>query len=240
MTAPSSWVSTRVACRVVRVTVLDYGVGNLHSLTKALMTTGATVRVEADPDAALDTDLLVLPGVGAFSAAAERLAPARAILRTALSGGVSGLGICLGMQLLFEGSDEGSGAGLGVVRGRATRLRAPRVPHMGWNVVDDRLEVASTAPVTDAALQRSALTEAYYAHSYVCRPSDTRVVGAWLTIEGDRFPTIIRWQATVGVQFHPEKSGPGGLRFLREIVAAAGRRTPVASRPRVKRPERQP
>jgi glutamine amidotransferase len=221
------------------VTVLDYGIGNLHSLTKALATTGASVRIETDPVAALDTELLVLPGVGAFSAAAERLAPARAMLRNALSNGMSGLGICLGMQMLLEGSDEGSGAGLGLVQGRSTRLRACRVPHMGWNGVDDRTGAASSVPATDVAVQRSALTEAYYAHSYVCRPTDARIVAAWATVDGDRFPTIIRVYATVGVQFHPEKSGPAGLRFLREVVAAAHRGSPLGSRPQREYPPAQ-
>jgi glutamine amidotransferase len=212
-------MSTHAARRAAHVTVLDYGVGNLHSLAKALATTGAAVRVDDDPESALETDLLVLPGVGAFSAAAARLAPVRATIRDALSGPVSGLGICLGMQMLFEGSDEGTGLGLGLVRGRVTRLRARRVPHMGWNVVDDRLAAARESPTTDATIERSGLVDAYFAHSYVCRPTDARIVGAWTTVDGDRVPTIVRCHATVGVQFHPEKSGPAGLRFLREIVA---------------------
>jgi glutamine amidotransferase len=217
-------MSMHPARRAAHVTVLDYGVGNLHSLAKALTTTGAAVRIDDNPESALETDLLVLPGVGAFSAAATRLAPVGATIRDALSGPVSGLGICLGMQMLFEGSDEGPGSGLGLVRGRVTRLRAHRVPHMGWNVVDDRLAVAGRSPIADAAVERSGLVDAYFAHSYVCRPTDARIVGAWTTVDGDRVPTIVRWHATVGVQFHPEKSGLPGLRFLREIVAGVRNR----------------
>ena len=115
----------------MRVTIFDYGAGNLHSLAKALASPGVTVRVEADTSAAAEADLLVLPGVGAFGAAAGAVAG----LRDAVAGGLPTIGICLGMQLLFESSDEGAGRGLGVIRGRVRRLRARRVPHMGWNAL---------------------------------------------------------------------------------------------------------
>lgn len=120
----------------VNVIVFDTRVGNVHSLCKALEAGGARVRVEGDPARLLDGDALVLPGVGAFGAAAERLAPAAASVRDALLDGFPALGICLGMQLLLEASEEGPGAGLGVVPGRVRRLRARRVPHMGWNAVE--------------------------------------------------------------------------------------------------------
>lgn len=117
----------------MKVTLFDYGTGNLHSLAKALEAGGARVQVEADPTAAVDADALVLPGVGAFGAAAARLSAAAGELRAALDDGFPCLGICLGMQLLFDGSEEGPGVGLGVVPGRVRRLRAARVPQMGWN-----------------------------------------------------------------------------------------------------------
>jgi len=212
------------------VTVLDYGVGNIHSLAKALATTGAAVRVVPTAAAALDTDLLVLPGVGGFAAAAAHLAPARLLVHDALARGLPALGICLGMQLLFESSEEGAGVGLGVLRGRVTRLRAGRVPHMGWDSTDDGIMTAAAA-APDVALRRSELKEAYYAHGYVCRPADGRVATARIAVDGDRFPTIVRWQATVGVQFHPEKSGWAGLRFLREVVRAARQPRPARRHP---------
>lgn len=106
----------------LRVTVFDYGAGNLHSLIKTLETPASVVRVVSDPALAVrDTDALVLPGVGAFSPAAQRLAPGRAAMRHALLEGLPCLGICLGMQLLFEASDEGAGEGLAVFTGRVTR-----------------------------------------------------------------------------------------------------------------------
>lgn len=187
------------------VTVFDYGAGNLHSLVKALAAPHVEVRVEADPILAIDTDALVLPGVGAFSPAAERLAPGRRAMADALDAGLPCLGICLGMQLLFDASDEGGGAGLGVVPGRVTKLIAPRVPHIGWNAIEPAL---------------GALDVAYYAHSYVCRPDDPGVVTAW-TSEGDaRFPAALRWRRTIGVQFHPEKSSGPGVQFVRAFVEA--------------------
>jgi glutamine amidotransferase len=188
------------------VTVFDYGAGNLHSLVKALAAPRVDVRVETDPVAALETDALVLPGVGAFGLAARRLAPGRAQMAAALDAGLPCLGICLGMQLLFDGSDEGAGAGLGVVPGRVTKLVAQRVPHIGWNA----LEPGAAEPLFDTA----PLDVVYYAHSYICEPSDCSVVTAWT----DRFAAAVRWRRTVGVQFHPEKSSAPGVRFVRAFV----------------------
>ena len=194
----------------MRVTIFDYGAGNLHSLAKALEGRETEVRVESDAARATETDVLVLPGVGAFGAAVERLAPGRAAMRAAILAGLPTIGICLGMQLLFDGSEEGEGAGLGVIPGRVTRLKAQRVPQIGWNGV---------APVADEPLFTAApLPIAYYANSYVCRPDDARVVSAWSEHEGDRFPAAVRAASSVGVQFHPEKSSAQGVRFLRAFL----------------------
>ena len=194
------------------ITLFDYGAGNLHSLAKALEVPGATVRIEPDPRLAIRTDLLVLPGVGAFQAAAARLAPGLGEVRAALRDGLPCVGICLGMQLLFDESDEGAGAGLGVVPGRVERLRAQRVPQIGWNALDE---------ARDPLFERAPLPIAYYANSCVCRPADERSVIAWSTHEGDRFAAAVRAGNTVGVQFHPEKSSAAGVRFLRTIVQSA-------------------
>jgi glutamine amidotransferase len=227
--------STR-ARRAPRATILDYGVGNLHSLVKALTAAGAQVSVDPEPDAALDTDLLVLPGVGAFTAAAEYLTGSGDLVRSALNNGLPTLGICLGMQMLFNGSDEGPGAGLGVFDGRVTRVRAQRVPHMGWNTVE--VVGASSSPNTaEARLTRAGPIEAYYANGYAARPADEQIVTAWTTVEADRFPAIVRDRGIVGVQFHPEKSGQTGLRFLRGVVdtvrasLSPGTRHRIASKP---------
>ncbi len=198
------------------ITLFDYGAGNLHSLAKALEAAGAAVRVETDPArAAEDTDALVLPGVGAFASAAARLAPGLGAVRAAVEGGLPTLGICLGMQLLFDASDEGPGEGLGVIPGRVTRLRAARVPQIGWNPIHD---------ARDPLFDRSRLEIAYYANSFVCRPDDTSdasPVIAWSTHEDDRFAAAVRRGNTVGVQFHPEKSSEPGLRLVRAFVQDA-------------------
>jgi imidazole glycerol-phosphate synthase subunit HisH len=196
----------------VNVTLFDYGAGNLHSLTKALEAPGIAVRVETDPVHAIEDgpDVLVLPGVGAFGAAAERLAPGRAVMRSAILGGLPTIGICLGMQLLFDESDEGDGAGLGVIAGRVTRLRAARVPQIGWNDL-------TTVP-HEPLFERAPLPMVYYANSYVCRPADLSVVTAWTQHENDRFPAAVRAGRAVGVQFHPEKSSIQGVRFLRAFL----------------------
>ncbi len=189
----------------MRITLFDYGAGNLHSLAKALVGPGRVVSVETDPRASLVTDVLVLPGVGAFGPAAARLAPARDAMRGAILGGLPTLGICLGMQLMFDGSDEGTGAGLGVVPGRVTRLHAARLPQIGWNTIEG---------ATDPMFAASGLATAYYANSFACRPLDPDTVTAWSTHEGDRFAAALRLGNCLGVQFHPEKSSRPGLRFL--------------------------
>lgn len=194
------------------MTIFDYGAGNLHSLEKALATSGATTLVETDAARAVDTDVLVLPGVGAFGHAVDRLAPAREVMRTAILDGLPTIGICLGMQLLFDASDEAPGAGLGVIPGRVTRLNASRVPHIGWNSVDAEAEATTLPP-----------NRVYYANSFAARPVDERVVLGWTTHEGDRFPAMVRSGNAIGVQFHPEKSSVSGVRFLAGLVAECAR-----------------
>ena len=196
----------------MRVTIFDYGAGNLHSLAKAIEGGGVEVRIEEDPTLAIDTDALVLPGVGAFGAAAGRLAPGRSAMREAIAGGLPTLGICLGMQLLFEGSDEGEGAGLGVIPGRVSRLTAQRVPQIGWNALESAHD-----PLFDVA----PLSIAYYANSFVCRPADPSGVIAWSEHEGDRYPAAVRAGTAVGAQFHPEKSSAAGVRWLHAFLDEA-------------------
>jgi glutamine amidotransferase len=189
-------------------TILDYGAGNLHSLTNALTDDDIDVRVIAEPAASLATDLLVLPGVGAFEHAAAVLDGARAALRAAILGGLPTIGICLGMQLLFERSDEGPGQGLGILEGRVTRLTGGRVPHIGWNTLE---VVRADDGVAD-------LRSVYYANSFACRPSDHADVVAWTTHDGDRFPAMVRRGRVLGMQFHPEKSSRSGVGALRALA----------------------
>jgi imidazole glycerol-phosphate synthase subunit HisH len=173
------------------------------------------VEVESDLDAAIGrASLLVLPGVGAFGPAAARLGPARERVRDALVGGLPALGICLGMQLLFEGSEEGPGLGLGVLRGSVTRMRSARLPHMGWSPL-----AASISGDVAAALPQAA----YFAHSYACRAIDPEDVVATSSVDGETIAAVVRRGRTFGCQFHPEKSSTEGLRLLGAIAREATR-----------------
>jgi len=189
---------------VIDATIFDYGAGNLHSLAKALANAGVRVSIESDPIAALKSDVLVLPGVGNFALAAARIGDAREEMRAAILNGHPTLGICLGMQLLLENSEEGPGAGLGVIQGSVRRLESTRVPQIGWNTIEH----------DDETLKKSRLATAYYANSFVCRPTLDSAITAWSTHETDRFPAVIRQTRAIGVQFHPEKSSSAGLRFV--------------------------
>lgn len=197
------------------VALLDYGAGNLHSLGKALERGGARVTVTSDWDRALAADALVLPGVGAFSSAVEALPRDRERVREALDRGLPCLGICLGMQLFFDGSDEGEGEGIGLIPGRVRRLDAPVVPHMGWNDVEDRGDPLFAGEAHAMA--------GYYAHSYRCDPEAPAAVIAWTEYAGVRIPAAVRRGRSWGVQFHPEKSSRPGLRLLANFLVEAGR-----------------
>lgn len=194
----------------VRVTVFDYGAGNLHSLSKALLlSSGVELRVEEDPARAIDTDVLILPGVGAFSSAAERLASGRTVMRDALQSGLPCLGICLGMQLFMDTSEEGAGAGLGIIPGAVRRLESTRIPQIGWNEIERS---------QDPLLEASPISIGYFANSFVCEPQDKSCVIAWSTHGEQRFAAAVRQGNTVGVQFHPEKSSDAGLSLIRAFL----------------------
>jgi imidazole glycerol-phosphate synthase subunit HisH len=197
----------------VNLAIYDYGTGNLHSLAKALERAGAHVKIETEPAVALQFEALVLPGVGNFGAAASRLSLFAPSLRAALASGHPCLGVCLGMQLLFDSSEEAEGAGLSVFRGRVRKLRARRIPHMGWNDV----QVTSDDPVLD----KLSPMLGYYANSYVADVTEESNVLAWTQYDEDRFPAVVRRDRTWGVQFHPEKSGEQGLQLIRNFLQAA-------------------
>ncbi|MDT8368386.1 MAG: imidazole glycerol phosphate synthase subunit HisH [Longimicrobiales bacterium] len=196
----------------LRVALFDYGVGNLHSLGKALEHAGAAVTVTSEWSEALALDALVLPGVGAFEAALEALPDDRTPIVERIAGGMPTLGICLGMQLLFERSEEGDGEGLGVIPGRVRRVRASVIPQMGWNA----LETADD-PLFDGIPD----FVAYYANSYVCDTDDPGDVIAWTEYENDRFTAAVRRGSVVGVQCHPEKSSAAGRRLVENFIRNA-------------------
>lgn len=194
----------------MRIALFDYGAGNLHSLGKALEGAGASVVATPSWREALAADALVLPGVGSFGAAVRALEGAEERVGDALRGGLPCLGICLGMQLLFDESEEGEGRGIGVVPGRVRRLRGRIVPQMGWNDV----EVLPGEPLFRGIEK----LVAYYANSYVCEPLDPAVAVAWSDYHGERIVAGVRVGRTWGVQFHPEKSSAPGLRMVANFV----------------------
>lgn len=195
----------------MRVAILDYGAGNLHSLAKALERPRVDVTIETNPAIAVECDALILPGVGAFASAAEVIGPHAAHIRNALNRGLPCLGICLGMQLLLDTSEEGSGTGIGAIPGRVRRLHAKRVPQIGWNEIEG---------ASDSLFESAHLRTAYFANSYVCEPVDPEHVTAWTTHEDDRFAASVRSGNIVGVQFHPEKSSAAGISFIHAFLAS--------------------
>ena len=195
----------------MKVVLFDYGAGNLHSLAKALEGAGATVTVTSDWSVALAQDARVLPGVGAFGPAAAALPKDRARVREALGGGLPCLGICLGMQLLFDDSEEATGQGIGLVPGKVRLLDARIVPQMGWNDVETG---------ADPLFEGVGELVAYFANSYVCVPEDAGDAIAWSEYDGIRSAAGVRRANTWGVQFHPEKSAAAGLALLEGWVRA--------------------
>jgi len=193
------------------VAVADYGVGNLYSISKGLEAAGARARVVPDMAELLDADCIVFPGVGAFGAAMGALRPILPELRARIASGTPTLGICLGMQLLFERSEESKGEGLSVLSGEVRRFKTGRIPQMGWN------DVEWTEDELFDGLPRS--PQFYFANSYVCHP--TKDIGIAVTEYGERFPSAVRDDAVIGVQFHPEKSGSPGLKILSNFISIA-------------------
>jgi len=194
---------------MTHLAIFDYGAGNLHSLVKAISTDKRVISVETDLRAAMKADLLVLPGVGAFGAAANAMRSAQAELGSALANGLPCLGICLGMQLLFDASEESPGDGIGFIAGNVTRLRTSTVPHMGWNDIEWRKNGGEAA---------SHLETAYFANAYICEPEVESSILAWTTHEDAKFASVVRSANTVGVQFHPEKSSGTGRVFLNAVI----------------------
>ena len=195
------------------IAVVDYGLGNLASVRNAFQAAGAGVTVTADPAVIASAGAVVLPGVGAASAGMERLRR-RGLdrtLRDAVSSGVPLFGICLGLQLLFEFSEEGATECLGVLPGRVRLLRGEvKVPHIGWNQVDTRAGVPLWCGIEPEPYF-------YFVHSYICEPADPSAV-AGLTSHGETFCSAVCLGSVWGTQFHPERSGRAGLQLIRNFV----------------------
>jgi glutamine amidotransferase len=201
------------------IVLIDYGISNLRSVQKAFEHLGTEVTLTSDRDQVMRADKLILPGVGAFSAGMEGLRQRGLIerIKQQAQAGVPLLGICLGMQLLFEESEEvGQGfqpePGLGLLAGRVVRLRGAEIhiPHMGWNQLQ---------PVRESSLLRGIApgAYAYFVHSYVCEPVDASAILA-TTDYGQDVASVVGEDKVWGIQFHPEKSQRTGLRVLRNFI----------------------
>ena len=208
-----------VASDAPRVVVVDYGAGNLVSIEQALTTAGASVGRAVTGDDIGDPDLLLVPGVGAAAPAMDRLRDGGFIdpIRAWIDADRPFLGICLGLQLLYEGSDEDGAETLGILPGRTVRLDgAPTLPHIGWNQVVRRRAHAAFAGIADDA-------DFYFVHSFVGMPDGPSADELILadTEHGSRFASAVARGRLLGVQFHPERSGADGLRLIANVVAAA-------------------
>ena len=207
------------------ILIIDYGMGNLRSVSKALESLGASVRISSDPVEVASAQKLILPGVGAFPAAMHELAARKLIepIKASIARGTPFLGICLGLQVLFEKSEEGEGAlGLGVLPGMVRRFAFTpkagsngatlKIPHMGWNQL---IRTGEGCPLLKEIPEGSFV---YFVHSYYADPRDRSVT--YLESDyGGRFSAMIWRDNLYGTQFHPEKSQAVGLQLLKNIIA---------------------
>jgi imidazole glycerol-phosphate synthase subunit HisH len=200
------------------IAIADYGMGNRRSVEKALEHVGARPVITSDHEAIRAADGVILPGVGAFPEAMRNVARVGldAVLRERAAAGAPVLGVCLGLQLLFERSTEHEGAtGLGLLGGDVTPLRSPKLPHIGWNRVTFERPSALTEGLGEAAAF-------YHVHSLACRPAETGdVVGRGEY--GEPFVSIVERGNVFGVQFHPEKSSRDGLALLANFARVCAR-----------------
>lgn len=198
------------------IAIIDYDAGNLRSVKKALAFLGREAEITRDPQKILSADKVVLPGVGAFGDAMVKLKQYGLIpvIRQVADQGIPFLGICLGLQLMFEGSEESEGvAGLGLLKGRILRIPEStglKIPHMGWNSLDIRPDVRLFAGISSGEY-------VYFVHSYYLKAEEEKAVAA--TCEyGVRIHAAVEKDQLYGCQFHPEKSGDIGLKILRNFV----------------------
>jgi glutamine amidotransferase len=195
----------------MKIAVVDYRAGNLTSVLKGITAAGAQGFVTSLPADVADADAVIVPGVGHFAATNAIDDGMRSALRDTARAGKPLLGICLGLQFLFEGSEEApDAAGLGLLEGRCVRLRGDlKVPHVGWNTLDTTRDTALLDGVSRGAY-------AYFTHSYAV-PVTAACVAS--TTYGTTFASVVESGRVCGVQFHPEKSGEDGMRILRNFVA---------------------
>ncbi|NMG06294.1 imidazole glycerol phosphate synthase subunit HisH [Brasilonema sp. UFV-L1] len=200
------------------IAVVDYDMGNLHSVCKGLEKAGATPKITDSPKDLDKADAVVLPGVGAFDPAVQHLR-ARGFekpIKEAIASGKPFLGICLGLQILFESSAEGTESGLGIIKGTVRRFRPEpgiAIPHMGWN------QLQLTQPKSHLWEYLPSQPWVYFVHSYYVEPQDSQVCAATITHGHQTITAAIARDNLVAVQFHPEKSSNIGLQILSNFVS---------------------
>ncbi len=200
------------------IAIIDYGVGNLFSVEKAVAALGAPVTVTRDEAVIRAAEKLVLPGVGAFGDCMKNLEATGLIpvIKELVASGRPLLGICVGLQILFDGSEESPGAqGLGLIHGTVRKIQAPelKIPHMGWNSLNIRERRAKT----DLFAGLSEHPYVYFVHSYHAVPEDSSVITA-TTEYGETLTAAVAQGNLQATQFHPEKSGDVGLQILRNFI----------------------
>ncbi|MGE5555576.1 MAG: imidazole glycerol phosphate synthase subunit HisH [Methanocella sp.] len=196
---------------MAKAVIFDYGAGNLLSLKTALEKVGLSVTIGSTSADLADADAIALPGVGSFTASLEKLATVKGIIEHKVSEGTPLLGICLGMQLFFESSEEGPGDGLGFFQGKVIQLpRTVKVPHMGWNT----LHIARLNELFDGIAEG---TYVYFVHSLYPNPTDKSII-ITETEYGSTFASAVAKGNIYGTQFHPEKSGNTGLQILKNFA----------------------
>jgi len=197
------------------IAIIDYGMGNLRSVQKAFQKVGARAFITQKPSDLKKAEKIVLPGVGAMKPAMKKLRSLGFVgaIKESIESGKPFLGICLGLQLLFEESNEGGSVkGLGILPGKVVRFSRLKVPHMGWNQIEIK---QSHSPIFSGIKNKA---DVYFCHSYFAKPKEKNVAAA-LTDYGVNFVSSVAKGNIFGVQFHPEKSQDIGLRILRNFKA---------------------
>lgn len=211
---------------MAKIAVIDYDMGNLHSACKGLEKAGASPKITDSPAELEQADAVVLPGVGAFDPTVQNLR-SRGLeepIKKAIASGKPFLGICMGLQILFERSEEGKEPGLGIIAGTVRRFRPEpgiTIPHMGWN----QLEL--TQPASPLWQKLSSQSWVYFVHSYYVDPSDPQIRAATVTHGSQSVTAAIAQNNLMAVQFHPEKSSTAGLQILSNFVAQVRAKVPA-------------
>jgi imidazole glycerol-phosphate synthase subunit HisH len=204
------------------IAVIDYDMGNLHSACKGLEKAGATPKITDSPVEIVNADGVVLPGVGSFDPAMQHLKERGLIepIKQVIKSGKAFLGICLGLQILFEASEEGKEEGIGIIQGKVRRFQSEAnltIPHMGWNTLDftqNKHSLWKNLPISPYL---------YFVHSYYVDPIDSQIISGQVTHGSQKVTAAITKDNLMAVQFHPEKSSDYGLQILTNFVELVSR-----------------